>query len=104
MKRWLKWLGVAALVPVALAGMVGAALAYPQPFFAYHAERGDLSLYSDRPFDAVKAQSLLATIDARVRTSPLDDGTPNAIFVSNANWRQRLFMNMAYGAGGANFY
>lgn len=104
MTRWLKWLGVAALVPVALAGMVGAALAYPQPFFAYQAERGRLSLHSDRPFDSVMAQALLAQIDARLKTSPIDDGAPSAIYVASADWRQRLFMNIAYGAGGVNFY
>src|SRR5690349_13086660 len=98
MKRWLKWLGVAALVPVALAGMVGAALAYPQPFFAYHAERGRLALNSDQPFDPVRAQVLLAAIEARLKTSPLDGGEPSAIYVANADWRQRLFMNQAYGA------
>jgi hypothetical protein len=104
MKRWLRLLGGAALVPVALAGMVGVALAYPQPFFAYHAKRGRLSLHSDQPFDPAKAQMLLAQIDARLKTSPLDGGEANAIFVSNADWRQRLFMNIAYGAGGVNFY
>jgi hypothetical protein len=104
MKRWFRWLGIVALVPVALAGMVGAALAYPQPFFAYHAERGRLAIYSDRPFDPAKAQVPLAQVDARVKASPLDDGAPDAIYVANAPWRQLLFMNLAYGAGGVNFY
>lgn len=104
MQRWLRWVGGTALVPVALAGMVGAALAYPQPFFAYHAARGRLAIYSDRPFDAAKAQGLLAAIDARLKTSPLDGGEANAVFVANVDWRQRLFMNIAYGAGGVNFY
>ena len=104
MQRWVRRLGIAALVPVFLAGLVAVALANPEPFFAYHTLRGRLSLYSDRPFDTAKAQGILAKIEARLKTSPLDDGAPAAIFVSNADWRQRLFMNLAYGAGGVNFY
>ncbi len=104
MRRWMRWLGVATLVPVFLAGLVVVALANPEPFFAYHTARGRLTLYSDAPFDAVKGQAILARIEARLKTSPLDDGAAHAIFVSNARWRQRLFMNVAYGAGGVNFY
>lgn len=101
---WLRWLGIAALVPVLLAGLVAVALANPEPFFAYHAIRGRLSLYSDRPFDAARAQKILAQVDARLKSSPFDAGAQHAIFVSNADWRQLLFMNVAYGAGGVNFY
>ncbi|MBV9903651.1 MAG: hypothetical protein JO346_03620 [Alphaproteobacteria bacterium] len=104
MRRWLRWLGVAALVPVALAGMLGTVLANPEPFFAYHAERGRLALYSDRPFDVAKGQAILAAVEARLKTSPLYTDDANAIFVSNSDWRQRLFMNQAYGAGGVNFF
>lgn len=100
----LRWTGRAALVPLFLGAMLGVALAYPEPFFAYHTERGNLTLYSDRPFDAAKVQTVLARIEARVRTSPLDDGAANTILVANADWRQRLFMNVVYGVGGVNFY
>ena len=79
-------------------------LAFPDCFFAYYTERGRLALYSDVPFDAGKGQKVLAGIDARLGRSPLDDGLPDRIFVANADWRQRLFMNIAYGAGGVNFY
>ncbi len=104
MRKGLRWTLIAALAPAALGAMVGAALAYPQPFFAYHTARGNLALYSDRPFDAAKAQAVLARIAARLKASTLDDGGAHAIFVANADWRQRLFMNLAYGAGGVNFY
>jgi hypothetical protein len=104
MKRWLRFAGIVALAPVALVAMVGTALAYPEPFFAYHVARGHLALYSDEPFDAGKARAILAHVDARLRASPLDTDEPDAIFVANAAWRQRLFMNIAYGAGGVNFY
>jgi hypothetical protein len=105
--RWktiARWTGLAALVPVFLGAMLGVALAYPEPFFAYHTVRGALSLYSDRPFDTGKGQALLARVAARLKSSPLEQGEANAIFIANADWRQRLFMNTGYGVGGVNFY
>ncbi len=55
-KAVLRSLGLAILVALILAGALSAALAFPAPLFSYHAERGRLSLYSDRPFDQAKAQ------------------------------------------------
>jgi hypothetical protein len=96
---------VSALVLIGLNAGCAGLLAFPDCFFAYYTERGRLALYSDAPFDAAKAQRILAAIDGRLRRSPIDDRTPpNRIFVANADWRQRLFMNIAYGAGGVNFY
>lgn len=100
----LRGIGLLAATPLVLAGMICTALAYPEPFFAYHTARGRLALYSDEPFDASKAQAILADVDARITTSPLDRHEHHAIFVANAQWRQRLFFNIAYGAGGVNFY
>jgi hypothetical protein len=103
-RRILKWGGAIAAVPLTLALLLGTALAYPEPFFAYHAERGRLSLYSDKPFDAEKAKALLAEVERRIALSPLDHGAAHAVFVSNAAWRREIFMNTASGAAGVNFY
>jgi len=103
-RRIAKWVGVVAVVPLGAAVLLGTALAYPEPFFAYHTERGRLAIYSDRPFDTAKAQVLLANIDARISRSPLDTHRAHAIFVSNAEWRRQLFFNVAGGAAGVNFY
>lgn len=92
------------LIAVGLAVAFLALLSFPQAFFCCYTERGRLSLYSDQPFNPVRAQAFLAAVDARLKRSALDDGRPDAIFVDNADWRQRLFMNRAYGAGGVNFY
>ena len=102
MRSWIRWLGIAALPPVIFTGLIAVALANPEPFFAYHTTRGRLALYSDRPFDATKAQAILAKVEARLKTSPLDAGARHAIFVANSDWRQLLFMNVDYGAGGVN--
>ena len=103
-RRLLKWISGAAAVPLMLAALLGTALAYPQPFFAYHAERGRLAIYSDQPFDAAKAETLLANVDTRISRSPLDTHEAHSIFVTNSEWRRRLFFNTAAGAAGVNFY
>ena len=104
MRRFLRRLGALALVLLGLNAGYAGLLAFPDCFFSYYTERGRLSLYSDAPFDAGRAQQILARIDARLARSPLDEGMHDQIFVANADWRQRLFMNIAYGAGGLNLY
>ncbi len=105
MRRLLRGLGVLLAIVIGLNPAFALLLAFPDCFFSYYTQRGRLSLYSDVPFDAARSQRILAAIDARLARSPIDDSTsPDRIFVANADWRQRLFMNLAYGAGGVNFY
>jgi len=96
--------GVLCLVAVAASATMLAILVFPEPFFACYTQYGRLALYSDEPFDPARARRLLAAVDSRLRRSPLDRGAPASIFISNTDWRQRLFMNIAYGAGGVNFF
>jgi hypothetical protein len=99
-----RWLVLIQLAPVAFAAMLGSALACPQPFFPYSAHEGRLSIYSDRPFDTARARVLLDAVDQRLSRSPLDHpGESNAIFISNAGWRQLIFMNFSSKASGVNF-
>jgi hypothetical protein len=90
------------LLPVATAFAV---LAFPQPLFAHHAERGQLQLWSDRPFDAAQADRLLADVERRIAATPLRLGSgPHRVFVANAEWRRRLVFLWNYGAAGVNYY
>jgi hypothetical protein len=98
----LRTLSALVLLALATVGGVAAAEAYPEPFFANHTELGRLSLYSDRPFDAARGRAILADVDARLATSPIDDQRQHAIFVANSPWREALFFNLAYGAAGVN--
>jgi hypothetical protein len=105
LRRLLRGLGVLLAAVIGFNAAFALLLAFPDCFFTYYTQRGRLSLYSDTPFDAAKAQRILAAIDARLARSPIDDRTlSDRIFVANTDWRQRLFMNLAYGAGGVNFY
>jgi len=105
LRRLLRGLGVLLAAVIGFNIALAFLLAFPDCFFTYYTQHGRLSLYSDAAFDAAKAQHILSKIDARLARSPIDDQTlPDRIFVANADWRQRLFMNLAYGAGGVNFY
>jgi hypothetical protein len=93
---------LAVLAPVAT---VVAALVHPQPAFAYHVQSGRLSLFSDRPFDVEKSNSLLAEVDRRLRLASLDHGDgEHRIFVANSPWRARLVFLWNSGAAGVNYY
>src|SRR5882757_881687 len=90
---------------VLLGASVATVLAFPQPLFAYHAERGALQLWSDRPFDAAKADDVLADAERRIARSPLALGLgPHRIFIANAEWRRRLVFLWNEGAAGVNYY
>ena len=74
------------------------------PLFRYHVEVGRLAIWSDRPFDPAKGRAILADVESRLETSPIDDHRPHAIFVANAGWRELLVFNLAHGAAGVNHY
>jgi hypothetical protein len=90
---------------VLLGASVAAVLAFPQPLFAYHAERGALQLWSDQPFDAARANDVLADAERRIARSPFALGAgPHRVFIANAEWRRRLVFLWNSGAAGVNYY
>src|ERR1700748_3606781 len=60
-----------------------AILRFPQPFFAYRATAGRLTLYSDKAFDPAKGIALLEQVEDRLKTSRLDDHRAYKIVVTN---------------------
>jgi hypothetical protein len=103
-RRILKWVAIAAAVPVGIVALFSTALAYPQPFFGYHTQEGRLALYSDRPFDVRNADRILVEVNRRISLSPLDTHAAHAIFVTNSDWRRHIFFSTASGAAGINVY
>lgn len=93
---------IAALLLAAVAFV--AALNSPVLLFPFHATLGRLSLWSDRPFSPVLATAVLADVEARLQTSPLDDRKSHGVCITNASWRRMLFFNVAGGAAGVNYY
>lgn len=90
-------LGVAALALMVM-------LAAPETAFAYHVSAGRLSLYADTPFDPASGRAVLAEVERRLRTSPIDDGARHKVFITNTHWRRTLAFNVSGGAAGINYY
>lgn len=80
-----------------------ALLAFPQPLFAYRAQSGNLTLYSDVPFDAAAGEAALRFAEAKLARSPLYRGKPAAAFVCNTAWRRRLMFTVQQNAGGVAY-
>lgn len=96
---------VAASTMAAIVAVVVTLLAFPQPLFAHSMTHGQLELWSDTPFDEGQARRLLMETAERINASPLPlDGATHRVFITNTEWRRRLFFLTAPGAGGINHY
>lgn len=106
-KRFLKkrvWLRAIAVL-LSLFFLYLGLLCFPQPFFRWSVSAANLTLYSDKPFSEEDAKKVLQLTQEKLETSPLySSNQHHAIFICNARWRQRLFFNRNYGAGGLNYY
>lgn len=95
-------------IGAAILGMVALVLlllSVPQPFFTTSVNAKNLKLYSDQPFAPTAGQHVLELAEARLATSPIYFAEQNHhVFICNTRWRQRIFFNYQYGAGGVNWY
>jgi hypothetical protein len=104
--RWIKRL-VVGIVFVTSAAFVLMLIIYnfPQPFFTCRTQKGNLALYSDRPFAANVGNHILALVDANLRRSPLYSSRQrHRIFICNSKWRRSVFFAISPQAGGGNCY
>jgi hypothetical protein len=100
-RRWARRFAfLLALVLAAAAALI----AFPQILFAHQVTEGRLTLYSDAPFDLGRGREILADVEARIESSPLDDHKPHGVFITNADWRRRIAFLTAEGAAGVNLY
>ncbi|MFZ5735215.1 MAG: hypothetical protein ACOY4O_21005 [Pseudomonadota bacterium] len=109
MRRSLQYLrtisAVIATAAVAVVILVAGLLAFPQPLFAHSMTHGQLELWSDTPFDEGQARQLLSETVERINASPLPlDGVTHRVFITNTEWRRRLFFFPHWQAGGINYY
>jgi hypothetical protein len=85
----------------AYAGLSG----IPQPFFGYSVRAESLVLRSDRPFSEATGKRILELAERKLARSPLYSGRQgHNVFICNSRWRQMLFFNKDYGAGGVAQY
>jgi len=88
-RRTLLWAGAALATPVLL---FCALLVWPDPLFAFSLGTGKIVVASDRPIPSAGGERFLRDCETLLQRSPLK---PKArqyrIYVTNEDWRQRLF-------------
>ena len=87
-KRTLLWTA-AAVVTVALS--LGALMTFPDPLFAYSLGAGRIIVVSDRPIPPAGGERFLRDCERLLERSPLKANGRYRIYVTNEDWRQRLF-------------
>lgn len=93
------------LTSAALVITWAALLATPQPLFRFSVQAQNLVLHSDRPFSQAAAEHVLDAAKKKLARSPLySEGREYHVFVCNSRWRQILFFNKDFGAGGVAQY
>ena len=102
MKRSFRWTWRGAL---AIAGAYALLLTYPRPLFAYELEHARIVLHADRPVPEAM-RTTLERVRARLdRSTIVDPGRVQHVFVCQSRWRFALFARNNYRAGGiANVY
>jgi hypothetical protein len=99
--RFIQIVGVTCAVFAAYAGL----LCFPEPFFPYIVRADNLVLHSDRPFSEAAARGVLKSATAKLARSALySSAREHNIYICNSQWRQRIFFNKDYGAGGVAQY
>jgi hypothetical protein len=88
-KRTLLWAGVA-LAAVAL--LFGTLIVWPDPLFAFLLGTGKIIVASDRPIPSAGGERFLRDCDGLLERSPLKaKARQYRVYVTNEDWRQRLF-------------
>jgi hypothetical protein len=88
-KRTLLWACVALAAPVLL---FGALLVWPDPLFAFSLGTGKIVVASDRPIPSAGGERFLRDCERLLERSPLKaKARKYRVYVTNEDWRQRLF-------------
>jgi hypothetical protein len=93
------------LISTVLVVAWAALLAIPQPLFRFSVRAQNLVLHSDRPFSKAAGKRVLEMAEEKLSRSPIYSGRQDYhVFICNSRWRQMLFFNKDYGAGGVAQY
>jgi hypothetical protein len=101
-KRTLLW-AAAALASSAL--LFGVLIVWPDPLFAFSLGTGKIIVLSDRPIPSVGGERFLRDCERLLERSPLQaKGRQYHVYVTNEDWRQRLFFLPHPNAWGVSYY
>ena len=102
LKRLLLWSGMAVGVLLVVAATL---IVWPTPLFAYSAASGRIVVASDRPIPPAGAARVLQDCERLLARSPLAaEGRRYRLYVTNADWRHRLFFLRHQDAGGLAYF
>ena len=77
-------------------------LAFPYPFFRYHARAENIAVFSDESISPALFP-ILHDVERRLQRSPLNDASlHHRVFICNETWRFVLLANTDSHAGGVN--
>lgn len=80
-------------------------LCFPEPLFSYAVRADSLTLHSDRAIPEAASRSVLELAESKLKKSPLySQREAIDVYVCNSRWRQMIFFNKDYGAGGVVQY
>lgn len=91
--------------------LFGALIVWPDPLFAFSLSSGKFTVFSDRPIPSIGGERFIRDCQRLLDRSPLKaNGRQYRIYVTNKDWRHRLFFlpnpkawGLAYGFGGTVF-
>jgi len=80
-------------------------MAWPEPLFAFSVGAGKIIVASDRPIPAAGGERLIRDCGRLLERSPLKaEGLHYRLFVTNEDWRHRLFFLPHLDAGGLEYF
>jgi hypothetical protein len=94
-----------ASMSVVVLGAYAGLLCTPQPLFPSSVRFDHLMLYSDQAIPEDAGKHVLELAKRKLALSPPYSSRQNHnVFICHSGWRQRLFFNKDYGAGGVAQY
>jgi hypothetical protein len=90
---------------VTLFAAYSALLCFPEPLFSFSVRADSLVLHSDRAIPEAARRNVLELAETKLKRSPLySQKEVIDVFICNSRWRQMIFFNKDYGAGGVVQY
>lgn len=93
--------GCVAAIVLAFGGLI----VWPTPLFAFSLTAGRITVSSDRPIPTAPGERVLRDCERLLERSPLLAKSPRyQLFVTNEDWRHRLYFIPSPEAGGISYY
>lgn len=104
-KKFSRFVITVLVVLVSIVGIYVLPILFPNSFFEWSVSHANLTLSSDEYFEPNAGRDVLARVRSKLEKNRLyDPEQSHAIFITNSEWRRRLFFSYVYGVGGVNYF